>query len=494
MLSFLKLNINLTGGRGTYWAILGGMPLAAALLAYLTFSAIESPNYGSICSVWLIVVTGVQALVLLLGAPGALRKSIERDFTTGMIDSHRILPRSNLALAFNYSVMTPVQMLTMYVALVPVGIAFSVAIDRIYNLGGLALIGWLFLQLNLLTMAAMLSTLVTSMTLAGEGKTAIIGFIIMASLFGGIFLVLLVPGLSILSGLINLSLLTNLIGNRSIAPNPVYLFSSILSQSCFALIFFFAASRRVRVNVWPMYSVGLGLILFLALALVLGVGFLVAGADPGSTPFSRDNAAGHIQLVATMAVLGFCAFVPLSSAISEARVILQSGRRVRVAFLHHPLVIISLVTLISLIVPLGYRLSEDQAALSETMAGLMNNVNLSLILLTLAVTAVVDYTYLAVGMRLRISPWFVAIFLLILFRVGPVLVEAFLHSLTVDDALPRFPTPPPGLIGGLSPLGLISNLVRNEGHIVSGFVAQGALMLVMIAAASYYRIRKNPSA
>ena len=483
MLSFLKLHYYLTGGRGAYLLMLWGLPLLIASLAYLTFSLADEAQYGNICGIWLIVITGGQGLLILAVAPGTLRKAIERDFVTGMIDSHRIMPRSNYALALSYITTPPVQLFALFALLFPAGVAFAYAIDDFFQLGTTVLMGWLFVQLNLISTCIMLCALVTSMTLAGEGKSNILG-LIMFGLIGSFFLMFLIPGLSMISGFLNMSLISSLLTSRTIKLDPTQAFTALASQLGFTIIFFLAAARRVRVSIWPMYSVGLGLMLVLLLATVMAISFNGAGLGGMSGPFDDVRQMLQFQLVSSIGLFAMAALIPLSSAINEARVTLRTQKRVKAAFLHTPLMIVFLVSVIGCLVPMGYwmtLLSHD--TLSEIAPGLLSNLNGGLLLATIVMMVTSDYAVLAIGMRLRLSPWFVAIFILLILRLAPVMAEAMLHELSVEQVIPKASLPPEGLLASLSPLGLILSLLNGEGHYWTGLIAQALLLIVMVTMA-----------
>jgi hypothetical protein len=492
MLSFLKLHFNLTGGRRIYLVLLFGIPGLIGLIAYLTYSAAMPDDYGQISSVWLMVVTGVHALLVLLAAPAALRKAIERDFTSGMIDSHRLMPRSNLALAMSYVLATPIQLLAVYLILLPCGLVFAFAIDAHYSLGSAALGGWLIIEANLISAGIMISALVAGMTLAGGGKTAIIGLMIAGFMFGGFFVVQFVPGLAVLTGALNLTLLSNALGSNSIDPNPGAVLGSMVSQGVFAVIFFLAASRRVRQSAWPMYSPGLALVFVLALSAVLSIGFAFAWGTTFFTPFQSGGDLPSRQLIASLGVFLLAANVPMSSAITEARVARTSSRRINYSILHQPLVIVVLVLMAGLLIPLSYGFfAADMDTLAATTPGLLLNANRLLIVLALAIAVALEFALLAIGMRLRVSPWFVSFFVLVALMLAPLLVESVTHELIRENVLPGITAPAPGMIAGFSPLGLIDNLLSGDGHIWTGFALLGVLLSVTIAVAAVLAPRRG---
>jgi hypothetical protein len=138
-----------------------------------------------------LLLTGVQVLIIVLGATNAVGRGISRDLTTKMLESHRLSPMSNFGVMVGYLVGANLQMLLMYF----VGVVFGSIVIR---WGTTGIEGWLTGNLLLLLVAPSLWSLILFANVA-RGKPVSVGPFVFIPLVMGMVLVS-VPGLGLVSG------------------------------------------------------------------------------------------------------------------------------------------------------------------------------------------------------------------------------------------------------------------------------------------------------
>jgi len=114
--------------------------------------------YARVNAVWLVIMTVAQGVFLLLLAPSAIRRAVQRDFDSGMIESHRLSPMSNLKIVLGYVTGAPIQALMLYALSLVFGSYFATRYALSTGLGGaiglrVTLSAWCFAQGGMLVLA-----------------------------------------------------------------------------------------------------------------------------------------------------------------------------------------------------------------------------------------------------------------------------------------------------------------------------------------------------
>lgn len=264
----------LAGGWRQNIVILGVYAALVVTLATAIYGNCKPEDQTAVSGVFLFVITLVQGLLVLLIAPGAVRKAVLRDFQSGMMESHRLTPLSGLNLVVGYLAGPTAQALLLYAAGLVMGGYLAGAYGQSVRFAAGAIGGWYFSQLCLLTLALLVIALVLLTALATKGKANLITLLVLFSVLGGWFVVPFVPGVALLMGAMSAGFLgTFLIRTGPIATtNPGVLGWAILLQVVIGVILLAAAARKVRAPDRPAFSVLLGLLLLIASGVALGAG------------------------------------------------------------------------------------------------------------------------------------------------------------------------------------------------------------------------------
>ncbi len=316
----LWLHLRITGNpRTNLWIAL---LFAVAVLGFstLTYGISDGPPRATLDAVWLGIVTAAQGVFLLVLAPAAVRRSVQRDVQTGMIESHRISPMSNLRIVLGYLSGAPIQAFILYATALALGVYFASRYGGSIGsgTGGLGALptlqavfsGWGFLQLQLLDSCFMLCAVVLLTAIATGGKANPIGVLVIAGVFGGWVAVLFVPGLALLTGVMSGgTLIGSLLGGTAKGDLRVLLMAMVF-QAVFGLLFAAAACGRLRRPEHAVFTLPLslallavtGVCLVAGIALLPGQGWMLQQyADQGAAKLVAS--AGTFMLVATLAVL-----------------------------------------------------------------------------------------------------------------------------------------------------------------------------------------------
>lgn len=260
--------------------LLGGI----GALASATYRMADPADRAQVSTGWLTVVLIAQAAFALLIAPGAIRRAVQRDFDTGMMESHRLSPMSGFKIVLGYLTGPTAQAMLLFATNLLVGTYF--AAQRALDYGAplsLATLGptWL-LQLGLLLLAFMLASLVLLTALVSAGKTNIIGLVVLMATVVGWWAWAFVPGVALVFGVLTVIEVLGVFAMQR-APTPgtvssLTVLMAALAQVAFGITFVVAACRRVRAPERAMFTLPLAIVLLTiwGAALVLGVRYMPA--------------------------------------------------------------------------------------------------------------------------------------------------------------------------------------------------------------------------
>lgn len=273
--------------------------------------------YARINAVWLVIMTIAQGVFLLLLAPSAVRRAVQRDFESGMMESHCVSPMSNLKIVLGYLTGAPIQAFLLYALSLVFGSYFATRYALSPGLGGTiglraTLSGWYLAQGCMLVLAAAAGALVLLTSLATRGKGNIIGVLALIGVFGGWVAIAFVPGLALLAGVLSGGVLIGLLTSAKIGGDPFVIVAATVLQSVFGVILLAAACRKLRAPDHPLFSIPLGLVLLVFWGFTLVAGMWVAPRHDWLFGEWRDYQVA--QLISSTVVFMLIALFPLTAA------------------------------------------------------------------------------------------------------------------------------------------------------------------------------------
>ncbi len=276
--------------------------------------------YARVNAVWLVIMTVAQGVFLLLLAPSAIRRAVQRDFDSGMIESHRLSPMSNLKIVLGYMTGAPIQAVMLYALSLVFGSYFATRYALSTGLGGaiglrVTLSGWYFAQCGMLVLASMVTALVLLSALATRGKGNIVGLLALIAIFGGWAVIAFVPGLALLTGVLSGGVLISLLSSPKAGGDPVVIVNAGVLQFIFCVIFLAAACGKLRAPDRPLFSLRLSLILLFVWGFTLVAG--MHAAPKHAWLFSEWRGYGHAQLVASTVIFTLVGLFPLIAAATD---------------------------------------------------------------------------------------------------------------------------------------------------------------------------------
>lgn len=307
---------------GAWRSLLTGVCLLSAavfVFAGISYRMSAPGAAAGVSGTWLGIITLAQAGFLLLAAPAAVRRSVLRDFTTGMIESHRLSPMSGLKVVLGYLTGAPVLVYVLYA----LGLVFGSFFVGHYTLSvGVpqAAGGWYFVQGCLLLLSFMICSLILLVALSTSGKTNVIGLLIIVLIFGGWTIVAVVPGLALLTGLMSVDLLFAIVNNPragvTLTGSPLVLPLAALTQLAFGVLFVLASARKVRFPERAMFSIPLVLTLLAtwAATLVLGVALL---PQKSNLPLGFEEVGAAAQVIGSAIAFMLIALLAVVAAAVE---------------------------------------------------------------------------------------------------------------------------------------------------------------------------------
>lgn len=496
------LHARIGGSPRSHWLLVVAYLAIVFVFASITARFVEAPpntppDYGPYYTAWLGVVSGAQAVFLLLLIPSAIKKAVQRDYLNGMAESHRLTPMSNRTIVLGYLLGPAIPSLMLYAPGLLIGVYFaakaagSMAIGA--SLGARAFVGgWLISQGLLLILAFMVSAVSLLAAIAArESKFNIFGLLIVIGFMGGWGAVLAVPGFALLTGFMSGSVMwTTIVGRGAAIGNNTALLTACALQIAVGVTMLTAAGRRFRAPDRPVFTLPVSLVLIglWGLALVLGMVHAAASSTPLSAQFADLNAARlAFSLMSFMAVSLFVlhAAAVARLALDRRRLFTREPLAARARLLAAMPTAVTLLGMLVLAlmvaaVPAGSRSLELQRTLNQPM--LWAAVGIAL-LLSSATDAFAFYW--AAANRAR--TWLVLLVTWGLLKIAPVLLDGML--LTLADNLYEREWTWHRYLTSVSPIGTILLTVRPCWEIGLGLLVQLALMLV--AAAMTWRARRQ---
>jgi hypothetical protein len=304
------VQVRLLGGPRRLAALAGiyGVVLLLLNVLFYQLAKTEGVSLSTFAGEALKVGAFLMAAVMLIGGVNAIKKAVQRDFTSDMITSHRLTAMTGSAAVIGY--------LTGATAQIGVMTALNwFACSLLALIAGGAVYAPTLLLVYLGCMAAMFGTLGVLLALSSRGAYSIAPFVVLGSVFAFSPAAPFLPGLSLLMGG---GAFADLSRSASVGVVEVSVFVGMFAQLAVALAVFIAAGRKFTrddVQAFPP---------------VLAFTFLTLCALVGTAPirfWSGSNAFGAamgfavdpaIQVVTTLAALSLVAFLPVASTAKSA--------------------------------------------------------------------------------------------------------------------------------------------------------------------------------
>ncbi len=476
----LRLHFWLSGTIRTHVTIVVVFILLALAGALLSYRSASPAEHGSVSAFWLGITTAAQAFFLFLLGPGAVRKSVLRDFQTGMIESHRLSPMSSTKIVLGYMTGPPVQAFLLYATSLLIGSFFCAHYAN--SLGTpLALSGWYIGQIVLLTQALAIAALTLIIALGSAGKTNVLGVMILIGVFGGWVLLTLVPGLALLFGVLSASSVYNIVTSASPSTDSSAVAIAPVFQLIFAGICLRACITKIRTPDGPPFTALLGLLLTSFWAIVAITGCALSAGHPWMFEDTQDFAQALVSAASVLVVAQFALTgVAHELSVVDRRAALGAPlKSIRAVLLMVPLLcgLLAVGTLYALLYRLDFGVSSAaRSALSylwQTPTAMIP-VALALVLSCVLDTALV-YSRAARGQKL----WWGSVIALVI-KFAPLLIDAIVNITAFESGARndyQF-----GIASAISPIGVVL-VAHQTGLFWSGLAIQTLLTALFVALA-----------
>lgn len=473
------LQIKLIGGWKKVLQITGICAAAIAFFHVLIYRAMgRDVLLDSFCSSAFIVMTVAEAIILLMAGPGAIKKAIQRDFTTDMISSHRQTGMSGGSAVFGYMTGATMQMsLLAILCWLTCSILALLAGTLVSNLASTAILALLAVSAAMYWSLAVLTGLVSRGKLNAAGIAACVALLVITGLLD------VLPGLSVLVGAPIKEVVAGQTGAGAVAPA---LAVSLLSQALFTIVFFSAAARKYARDDVVAFSPALAFVL-LSLCALLGAVGLKWFSDLSVTSFSRSGFSPSHELIATLVALLLTAFLPVSVA---ARLSAAYGRRKSREpallapkprfFVEAPIAATLLVFVILIAVLLtGAEPLSITATRHSDLLTTLTLAALPFLFAVLTVAGLLRFTYAYTSK----ASWVLFAYVVVIWVLPP------LGDLGIEVVQDRLSTAPHSMVLACSPIGawIVTFMGEVDAPLLPGIVFQGILAVGALILASRAR-------
>jgi hypothetical protein len=246
-------HFKIRGGWKNHLWVTGGY--VVLITAVITVTARLNP-YGAVYLGWTTAMLGLQLAILVLYGCNTIGNAIRRDMTTGLLESHRLMPVTPAAAIFGYISGPTFQAVNLAIANLIIGTTTA-------TIGGAPTNQWFIANGVVALFVAFLWVAIAFASFLAKNVFGIfIGFISFAVFPGGGGLLNLLPGLMLLlSPIMGRSIFSGFYAGTEI---PEAYGWSFAAQIAFGVIFYRGAMRRYRRDDIPALGTLLGLLLLAA--------------------------------------------------------------------------------------------------------------------------------------------------------------------------------------------------------------------------------------
>jgi hypothetical protein len=301
-------HFKIRGGWKNHLWVTGGY--VVLITAVITVTARLNPTAGVYLG-WTVAMLGLQLAVLILYGCNTIGNAIRRDITTGLLESHRLMPVTPGAAIFGYISGPTFQALNLAIANLIIGTTTA-------TIGGAPTDRWFIANGIVALFVAFLWVAIAFASFLAKNVFGIfIGFISFSVFPGGGGLLNLLPGfMLLLSPIMGRSIFGGFYAGTEI---PKAYGWSFAAQIGFGLIFYRGAMRRYRRDDIPALGTFLGLLLLVAWVATSFVA-LSNWTDVAPTLFStRGGTATGTGTAAVIASLVSSMLLGLVSIAASAR-------------------------------------------------------------------------------------------------------------------------------------------------------------------------------
>lgn len=431
----------------------------------------------------LTILSVLQGVVAVIVTSSSIGKAVQRDFASGMIDSHRLTPVPGWAAVLGYLTGPAIN-------LIPITLANVLLTTGLAAIGGHDLFVWPMGMLLSLCVGFTMGSINLLLNLCSRKGSGIMGLLVVLSTFGMYPLLMLFPAIGFVIGFFFVARMISMsTGRFTFDPGIVY---ALGCQFIIALICCHGASRKyLRADVqafpWPM---GLFILTFAALQARLGL--VLFGDYANQTPmFRHDQPDLTFQWVGSLAALAIFSFLPIT-AVFKSHVRWQRHRTFdpdNAGPRPAPAAIILLATVaipaVFIFLSIGDgRLSiaavdsRNEILLTGRIALVMGVFALAL----LPVAGLADYVY---RIRER-AGWYIAFWVVLTWIVPPALDVARMIAFSQTDNFA------PSWLMGFSPAGAWALIFNPAGvSLMPGLAFQAAMAALMLIGIPMLRRRRT---
>lgn len=251
------------GWRNHLWSF-GGYTLLITAAIIITS---RLSQVGPIFNGWTGGLLGLQLAILLFFGCATVGNGIRRDITSGLLESHRLMPVSSAAAVFGYLTGPTFQALTLVAANFILGTVTA-------NLGGVPMEKWLMANVIIAFFVTFIWVAIAFASFVAKNAFAlIVGLLVPGMMSGGQFLEI-IPALCVLATPVSGNSIFIVIARGR--PFTLGLGWALTAQCLFGAIFFRGAMRRYRRDDVPALGILLGLLLLAAWAGTSALGIVRA--------------------------------------------------------------------------------------------------------------------------------------------------------------------------------------------------------------------------
>lgn len=417
----------------------------------------------------LLILLGIQSVLLLIAGAGWVRRAVQRDFSSNMIDSHRLTPMTGWTAVFGYIIgpnltFAPITLVNLFFA-----VGFSIW-------GGYPWWTWLVGLCIIACAAGAVASLSLLMALCSKGSANVVGLVVMGAVFGGGAIMFLVPGLGLLVG--SFSIMNMFRAASAAITFDRSLLVTIAGQLALTLIAGKAASRKyLRADV-QAFSWPLGMVMYAFVLTYGGLG-LRLWEDLFSIRFASESMLEiGPKWIATLTVVALFAMLPLSAVIQQR----ETWQR------HHlyypegagpaPTPFWCVLVSVAAVTVAGFAITLGREFLPNLMVGespaLASRIGLTLIVLVAALLPITGILKVIYRVREK-AVWFVAAWVVASWALLPAVDLIWAVYSEESDGAPTL-----SWLTGCSPAGAWAMLwLRPDLPFAPGIVVQVALAVLM---------------
>lgn len=302
----------LLGGLKRTLGLAGAYAGAAFIILLLLYRAMRAdvllPRFASGALFFFIL---IQTAILVFIGTNAIKRAIQRDFTTDMISSHRLSAMSGYTATLGYLTGPTCQC----VALSFVNWIICTILSGIAGLtGGFSdLVGPTLMFVVMGCMATFAWSFQALMALCTRGRISVVGVFVILGFLSNLETVWTLPGLALVIPSYLVRTLTSLQSPTRATPQDIPVLTSMFSQLALSFTFFLAAARKYTRDDVAAFAGPLGYCLVALCALLAGVGFARVPQSPAFFA-PRIFFNGNVQIVATFVALAMISVVPVANA------------------------------------------------------------------------------------------------------------------------------------------------------------------------------------